>query len=64
VTAVSFDKAGNVVIFHRVDRIWGQTTFDIRNQFQEKYRGPIRESTILALEPATGKVQYDCGKNL
>ncbi|XP_016929420.2 peptidyl-alpha-hydroxyglycine alpha-amidating lyase 1 isoform X3 [Drosophila suzukii] len=63
VTAVSFDKAGNVVIFHRVDRIWGQTTFDIRNQFQEKYRGPIRESTILALEPATGKVQYDCGKN-
>ncbi|KAH8345542.1 hypothetical protein KR084_008577 [Drosophila pseudotakahashii] len=63
VTAVSFDKAGNVVIFHRVDRIWGQTTFDNRNQYQEKYRGPIRESTILALEPATGKVQYDWGKN-
>ncbi|XP_016968321.1 peptidyl-alpha-hydroxyglycine alpha-amidating lyase 1 isoform X1 [Drosophila biarmipes] len=63
VTAVSFDKAGNVVIFHRVDRIWGMTTFDNRNQFQEKNRGPIRESTILALEPATGKVQYDWGKN-
>ncbi|KAI8036308.1 hypothetical protein M5D96_010901 [Drosophila gunungcola] len=63
VTAVSFDKAGNVVIFHRVDRIWGQTTFDNRNEFQERYRGPIRESTILALEPATGKVQYDWGKN-
>nr|NP_001286259.1 Peptidyl-alpha-hydroxyglycine-alpha-amidating lyase 1, isoform C [Drosophila melanogaster]AHN56057.1 Peptidyl-alpha-hydroxyglycine-alpha-amidating lyase 1, isoform C [Drosophila melanogaster] len=63
VTAVSFDKAGNVVIFHRVNRVWGQTTFDNRNQYQEKYRGPIRESTILALEPATGKVQYDWGKN-
>ncbi|XP_017045041.1 peptidyl-alpha-hydroxyglycine alpha-amidating lyase 1 isoform X1 [Drosophila ficusphila] len=63
VTAVSFDKAGNVVIFHRVDRVWGQTTFDNKNQYQEKYRGPIGKSTILALEPATGKVQYDWGKN-
>ncbi|EDV58181.2 peptidyl-alpha-hydroxyglycine alpha-amidating lyase 1 isoform X1 [Drosophila erecta] len=63
VTAVSFDQAGNVVIFHRVDRVWGQNTFDTRNQFQEKFRGPIRESTVLALEPATGKVQYDWGKN-
>ncbi|XP_034653614.1 peptidyl-alpha-hydroxyglycine alpha-amidating lyase 1 isoform X1 [Drosophila subobscura] len=63
VTAVSFDKAGNVVIFHRVDRIWGQDTFDNANQYREKYRGPIRESTVLALEPATGRVQYDWGKN-
>lgn len=64
VTAVSFDKAGNVVIFHRVDRVWGQNTFDNRNQYTEKFRGPIRESTILGLEPQTGKVQYDWGKNL
>ncbi|XP_016973686.1 peptidyl-alpha-hydroxyglycine alpha-amidating lyase 1 isoform X1 [Drosophila rhopaloa] len=63
VTAVSFDKAGNVVIFHRVDRIWGQSTFDLKNEFQEQYRGPIRESTILALEPSTGEVQYEWGKN-
>ncbi|XP_017147281.2 LOW QUALITY PROTEIN: peptidyl-alpha-hydroxyglycine alpha-amidating lyase 1 [Drosophila miranda] len=63
VTAVSFDKAGNVVIFHRLDRIWSQDTFDNGNQYREKYRGPIRESTVLALEPATGHVQYDWGKN-
>ncbi|XP_033247621.1 peptidyl-alpha-hydroxyglycine alpha-amidating lyase 1-like isoform X2 [Drosophila miranda] len=63
VTAVSFDKAGNVVIFHRVDRIWSQDTFDNGNQYREKFRGPIRESTVLALEPATGRVQYDWGKN-
>ncbi|XP_017027618.1 peptidyl-alpha-hydroxyglycine alpha-amidating lyase 1 isoform X1 [Drosophila kikkawai] len=63
VTAVSFDKAGNVVIFHRVNRVWGQQTFDNRNVYQEQYLGPIRESTILALEPATGAMKYDWGKN-
>ncbi|KAH8253907.1 hypothetical protein KR032_007535 [Drosophila birchii] len=63
VTAVSFDRAGNVVIFHRVNRVWGQQTFDNRNIYQEQYLGPIRESTILALEPATGAVKYDWGKN-
>ncbi|KAH8305175.1 hypothetical protein KR018_009143, partial [Drosophila ironensis] len=63
VTAVSFDRAGNVVIFHRVDRVWGETTFDNSNRFTENFRGPIRENTILALEPQTGKVQYQWGRN-
>ncbi|ALC42145.1 Pal1 [Drosophila busckii] len=64
VTAVSFDKAGNVVIFHRVNRIWSQRTFNNENVYQEKNRGPIRESTVLGLEPDTGKVLYDWGKNM
>ncbi|KAH8401522.1 hypothetical protein KR009_006209 [Drosophila setifemur] len=63
VTAVSFDKAGNVVIFHRVDRLWGPETFDFSNQYLEKYRGPIMQNTILALDPQTGTVQYEWGKN-
>ncbi|XP_017867294.1 PREDICTED: peptidyl-alpha-hydroxyglycine alpha-amidating lyase 1 isoform X1 [Drosophila arizonae] len=63
VTAVSFDKAGNVVIFHRVDRIWSQTTFNNSNVYQERNMGPIRENTVLGLEPESGKVLYSWGKN-
>ncbi|XP_030369389.1 peptidyl-alpha-hydroxyglycine alpha-amidating lyase 1 isoform X1 [Scaptodrosophila lebanonensis] len=63
VTAVSFDKAGNVVIFHRVDRIWGQRTFNESNYYTETYKGPIRENVVLGLESATGKVIYEWGKN-
>lgn len=64
VTAVSFDKAGNVVIFHRVDRIWDQTTFNTANVYQERNRGPIKENTVLGLEPDSGQVLYEWGKNL
>lgn len=63
VTAVSFDKAGNVVIFHRVDRIWSQITFNNSNVYQERNRGPIKENTVLGLESDSGKVLYSWGKN-
>ncbi|KAH8372254.1 hypothetical protein KR093_010770 [Drosophila rubida] len=64
VTAVSFDQAGNVVIFHRVDRIWDSNTFNNSNVYQERNKGPIKESTVLGLEPESGKVLYEWGKNL
>lgn len=64
VTAVSFDRAANVVIFHRVNRIWNQRTFDMANVYQERNKGPIKENTVLGLEPNTGNVLYAWGKNL
>ncbi|XP_055840109.1 peptidyl-alpha-hydroxyglycine alpha-amidating lyase 1 [Episyrphus balteatus] len=64
VTAVSFDKDGNVVIFHRVNRIWSQTTFNLKNEYQEQSLGPIDQSTVIALDRKTGKVVYDWGKDL
>uniref|UniRef100_A0A0A1XSQ6 peptidylamidoglycolate lyase n=1 Tax=Zeugodacus cucurbitae TaxID=28588 RepID=A0A0A1XSQ6_ZEUCU len=64
VSAVSFDKEGNVVIFHRVDRIWDGNTFDNQNVFQHARKGPIRDNTILALERKTGHVAYGWGKGL
>lgn len=64
VTAVSFDKAGNVVMFHRLDRIWGPSTFNTSNVYQELYRGPISGDTVLGLEAESGKVLYKWGKNL
>jgi len=64
VTAVSFDSAGNVVIFHRVDRIWDQYTFNNSNVYQGRNKGPITKNTVLGLEPETGNVVYEWGKNL
>ncbi|XP_075165964.1 peptidyl-alpha-hydroxyglycine-alpha-amidating lyase 1 [Haematobia irritans] len=64
VTAVSFDKAGNVVLFHRCDRIWDQNTFSLKNEFLERRKGPIRNNTVLALERNSGKLVYGWGKNL
>lgn len=64
VTAVSFDKAGNVVIFHRCDRLWEQDSFLTNNVFNKRKLGPIRDSTVLALDRETGKLVYEWGKNL
>lgn len=64
VTAVSFDKDGNVVIFHRVDRIWNQETFDQRNVYTERSKGAIRDNTVVAFDRNTGKVVYEWGKDL
>ncbi|XP_036224393.2 peptidyl-alpha-hydroxyglycine alpha-amidating lyase 1 isoform X2 [Bactrocera oleae] len=64
VSAVSFDKEGNVVIFHRVDRLWDGNTFNNRNVFQQRKKGPIRDNTVLALERKSGHVVYGWGKGL
>ncbi|XP_050321248.1 peptidyl-alpha-hydroxyglycine alpha-amidating lyase 1 [Bactrocera neohumeralis] len=64
VSAVSFDKEGNVVIFHRVDRLWDGNTFNNRNVFQQRKKGPIRANTVLALERKSGHVVYGWGKDL
>lgn len=64
VTAVDFDKDGNVVLFHRVDRVWEQHTFDDQHRFQQQRKGAISDCTVLALDRATGKLIYCWGKNL
>ncbi|XP_067633004.1 peptidyl-alpha-hydroxyglycine alpha-amidating lyase 1 isoform X2 [Eurosta solidaginis] len=64
VTAVCFDKAGNVVIFHRVDRLWDPLTFSLKNVFQQRKKGPIRENTVLAFDRNSGNVVYGWGKDL
>lgn len=64
VNAVTFDKDGNIVIFHRVDRIWGQNTFDIQNVYQERHLGPIDKNTVIAIDKKTGKSVYEWGKDM
>uniref|UniRef100_A0A1I8AP06 Peptidylglycine monooxygenase n=1 Tax=Steinernema glaseri TaxID=37863 RepID=A0A1I8AP06_9BILA len=49
VAGLSFDKNGNVVVFHRADKVWNQFTFDDNNMLTD--RAPISRSTILVAKP-------------
>ncbi|EFN89071.1 peptidyl-alpha-hydroxyglycine alpha-amidating lyase 2 [Harpegnathos saltator] len=56
ISGVAVDPSGKLVIFHRADRVWDYYTFDENAEYQEKYRGPIRENVVLTLNPNTGDV--------
>ncbi|XP_077282054.1 peptidyl-alpha-hydroxyglycine alpha-amidating lyase 2-like [Temnothorax americanus] len=56
VSGVAVDPMGNLVIFHRGDRTWNYDTFNEDVEYQEKYRGPIRDNTVLTLDPKTGDI--------
>lgn len=65
VAGVSLDKKGNVVIFHRADRVWTDTTFNkLNNTFQERHLGPIPTDTILAIDKKTGQLSHGFGRGL
>ncbi|XP_043598213.1 peptidyl-alpha-hydroxyglycine alpha-amidating lyase 1-like isoform X2 [Bombus pyrosoma] len=55
VSAVSIDPCGNIGIFHRGSRVWGSTTFNIENKFDER-KGPIHEDTIILLDKSGKKL--------
>lgn len=63
VSAVSFDNAGNVVVFHRGDHVWNAQTFNDRNRYQPPQNQPIRENTIIAFDRNTGIIEYEWGKD-
>ncbi|RXG68440.1 Peptidyl-glycine alpha-amidating monooxygenase [Armadillidium vulgare] len=62
VTAVSIDSRGDVVIFHRADRIWDGSTFNSENVLLSKDK-PIEKATILHLRRDSGKVMHEWGAN-
>lgn len=64
VSAVNFDGNGNVVIFHRGDRVWDYNTFNKSHFFMKQNLGPIQQNTVLAFNPITGKLVYECGKGM
>ncbi|XP_050584556.1 peptidyl-alpha-hydroxyglycine alpha-amidating lyase 1-like isoform X3 [Bombus affinis] len=55
VSAVSIDPSGNIGILHRGSRVWGSTTFNIRNIFN-KEDGPIQENTVVLLDKSGKKL--------
>ncbi|KXJ83535.1 hypothetical protein RP20_CCG005041 [Aedes albopictus] len=61
VTAVSINREGNPVIFHRGRRVWSAESFNETNHFQQIMEGPIEDSTILTLSAKTGEVIDESG---
>lgn len=64
VSAVDFDNNGNVVIFHRGNHVWEYSSFNSSNFYMKQDRGPIQQNTVLAFNPITGKLVYECGKGV
>ncbi|XP_011869021.1 PREDICTED: peptidyl-alpha-hydroxyglycine alpha-amidating lyase 2 [Vollenhovia emeryi] len=61
VSGVAVDSTGNLVIFHRGDRSWNYDTFNEDGEYQEKYKGPIRDNTVLTLDSKTGEIIHGWG---
>ncbi|KAJ8925537.1 hypothetical protein NQ315_009376 [Exocentrus adspersus] len=64
VSGVSVNSALQPVIFHRGDRIWDKDTFNATYHYQQAYKGPIKNHTVLTLDPQNGKVLRKWGANL
>uniref|UniRef100_A0A348G613 peptidylamidoglycolate lyase n=1 Tax=Odontomachus monticola TaxID=613454 RepID=A0A348G613_ODOMO len=56
ISGVAVDPSGKLVIFHRADRVWDYDTFDENAEYQEKYKGPIRDNVVLTLDSNTGDI--------
>jgi peptidylamidoglycolate lyase len=56
-------EGGTLVVFHRADRVWDQTTFDRTGRLRRPQDGPIRADTVLYLNPDDGSLIGGWGKN-
>lgn len=64
VSAVSFDNAGNVMVFHRGDHVWDGSTFNNENIYIQRESGPIADNAIVAFNRQTGAVAYEWASNM
>ncbi|CAG9813098.1 unnamed protein product [Phaedon cochleariae] len=64
VSGVSVNSALQPVIFHRAERVWDEYTFNETHHYQQSHLGPIREHTVLTLDPQRGKVLGKWGADL
>ncbi|XP_054159398.1 peptidyl-alpha-hydroxyglycine alpha-amidating lyase 2-like [Oppia nitens] len=63
VSGVATSRDNNVHVFHRVDRVWDQRTFNLYNIYNNKNGPPIANDTVLVLDPNDGKVMKSWGAN-
>lgn len=64
VSGVALDTKGNVVIFHRSDRIWDLNLFNSGEVYQLKELGPINTDTVFTICSVTGKLLKSWGGNM
>lgn len=64
VSAVSFDNDGNVVVFHRGDHVWTDSTYSVNNVYLPRNRGAITANTVVAFNRKTGEVSYEWGSGM
>lgn len=64
VSGVAVNSFLQPVIFHRGDRQWDQFSFNSTHHFQQTHLGPIKDHTVLTLDPQTGEVLGRWGANM
>uniref|UniRef100_A0A3Q4BBV5 Copper type II ascorbate-dependent monooxygenase C-terminal domain-containing protein n=1 Tax=Mola mola TaxID=94237 RepID=A0A3Q4BBV5_MOLML len=64
VSGLALDSDSNLVIFHRGDHHWGADSFDSQARYQQRFLGPIQQSTVLVVDPAKGNVLKASGRNM
>ncbi|KAF8367837.1 pgal-1 [Pristionchus pacificus] len=55
ISGMAMDKKGRLVVFHRADRVWDESTFDESNRLSDSLK-PIVNSTIAIINATTGQV--------
>lgn len=61
---MSIDPAGNVVVFHRGNRVWGSGTFDEKTNTFDRRAGPIEQNTIVILNKNGDQIISQWGNNM
>ncbi|XP_030322649.1 peptidyl-glycine alpha-amidating monooxygenase isoform X4 [Calypte anna] len=64
VSGLALDPENNLVVFHRGDHVWDESSFDSNFVYQQRGLGPIEQNTILVLNPSNAKLLRSLGKSL
>ncbi|XP_037121689.1 peptidyl-glycine alpha-amidating monooxygenase B isoform X3 [Syngnathus acus] len=64
VSGLAIDSDSNLVIFHRGDHHWGPDSFDSQAIYQQRFLGPIQQSTILVVNRENGNILKASGRNI
>ncbi|XP_038076375.1 peptidyl-glycine alpha-amidating monooxygenase B-like [Patiria miniata] len=64
VAGVAVGLDGDVLIFHRADRVWGVGVFSADNHYMEVDKGRIKNSTVLVFDKEMGHMKQQWGTNM